>query len=369
MSAARTVMATFVDDTPPSVTLMTPTGVVGAVTATFSEVVHSVTAGNVVLRVQGKDANIPTTIVCSSPRGVAVSCSTGNVIETVLRPSVPLVPGQSYSAIVDPVGAAPQVVDNGANAAPTTSQDFVMPAEVEQGSPAVHFRWRSVSSHSAYGGSYSVEHLAGAEASFDFTGRAVTWYTVTGPSQGKARVSIDGRSRGTFDQYASAFHYKVGRSFTGLSNGAHAITITVLGEKGSPYGTDQLVAVDAFKVGSKLTATPTLGAAWKKVKASGASGGSFAESDLAGSSFSFTFRGTGVDWYTVLGPGQGRAKVLVDGALLKTVDGYSKRTAFGSKRSVGGLTDGVHTVRIVVLGQSRRAATGSLVSIDRFVVR
>lgn len=369
MTAARAVTATFVDDTPPSVTLATPVGLTGAVTATFDEIVHQVTPANVVLRVAATNGNVPATLTCISPKGVAVSCSTGNVVTVLLEPTAPLVPGQSYSAIVDPAGAAPQVIDRGGNPAPATSQDFGAQTEVEQGSPAVRYRWRSVSNHSAYGGSYAVEHLAGAEVSFTFDGRSVTWYTVTGPSQGKAAVSIDGRSRGTFDQYASGFHYKVGRRFTGLTRGTHTITVTALGQKGSAKATDRRVAVDAFEAGSKVSATPPLAASWKTAKASGASGGSFAESDLAGSGFSFRFRGTGVDWYTILGPDQGRAKILVDGKLLKTVDGYAKQTTFGARRSIGGLADGVHTVRIVVLGESKPAASGSLVSIDRFVVR
>jgi hypothetical protein len=368
MTAARTVMATFVDDTPPSVSIATPTGVLGVVTATFDEIVHQVTATNVVLRVRGSDSDVGGEITCRSPKGLVVDCSTGDVVTAELRPSAPLVPNQLYSAIVNPAGATPQVVDRGSNAAPTTSADLAMPADFEQGSPAVGYRWRSVSGHSAYGRSYAVEHLAGAQATFSFTGDAVTWYTVTGPSQGKARVTIDGHARGTFNQYADAFHFKVRRSFTGLGGGTHTITISVLGEKGSANGTDRLVAIDAFGVGSNLTTTPGLATSWGTVKASSASGGSFAEDDLSGASFSFTFRGTGVDWYTVLGPDQGRAKVLVDGKLVKTIDGFAKQTTFGAKRSVGGLADGVHTLRIVVLGQSRPAATGSLVSIDRFVV-
>jgi hypothetical protein len=35
-------------------------------------------------------------------------------------------------------------------------------------------------------------------------------------------------------------------------------------------------------------------------------------------------------------------------------------------RTVSGLSDGVHTLRIVVLGESRHAASGAFVSIDRF---
>jgi hypothetical protein len=183
-----------------------------------------------------------------------------------------------------------------------------------------------------------------------------------------AQVAIDGRSRGSFDQYASATHLKVARNFSGLSAGDHTITVTALGKRGSRSATDHLVAVDAFEVAGDLIATPELGASWRTRRASGASGGSLAESDLAGASVSFTFAGTRVDWVTFHGPDQGRSDVFIDGTLMKTVDGYAPQPTFGVARSFTGLADGVHTIRIVVLGTARRAASDGLVSVDRFLV-
>ena len=368
MDADRSVTATFVTDlTPPSVALSAPTDLAGSVTAVFNEIVHNVTPSNVVLRVRGADSNLTSALACRSPKEVVVSCSTGNVVTVELRPTAALLPGRAYTAIVDPAGAAP-VVDRAGNPAPTTSQDFDAPSDVEQDSVGVRYEWGTVRNRSAYGRSYAVEHLARASVSFTFRGRKVTWFMVTGPSQGKAEVSIDGRSEGTFNQYASGFHYKVGRTFKELAKGDHTITVTVLGRKGSTKGTDRQVAVDAFQVGRRVTANPALEAAWRRARSAGASGGSFSESDVAGASVSFRFWGTGVDWYTLRGPDQGRAQILVDGTLLRTVDGYAADTTFGVVRSIGGLAEGVHTVRIVATGTSRRAATGSLVSADRFVV-
>jgi bacillopeptidase F len=252
---------------------------------------------------------------------------------------------------------------------PTTQQDFLVPTDVEQGSAAVSYRWRTVRNHPVYGRSYVVERQAGASVSFAFRGHNVTWFTVTGPSQGKAEVSIDGRSKGTFDQYASSIHYKVARTFKGLPSGEHTITVSVLGRPGSAKAKDQLVAVDAFRVGPTVTATPTLDVRWRTARESAASGGSFASSGLTGASATFTFRGTGVDWYTVRGPNQGRAQILVDGELLRTVDGYAPVATYGVVRSITGLPDDVHTLRIVATGTSRAISTGTLVSVDRFVAR
>jgi GH25 family lysozyme M1 (1,4-beta-N-acetylmuramidase) len=368
MDAARAVTATFIDAIPPTATIAVPAQLTGPVTITFSEIVHQVTATNVVLRAEGSSSNVPVTFTCTSPKGAEVDCSTGNVVTVVARPSAPLVPGQHYTATVDPADASSPVVDRGGNAAPMTSQDFTAATLVEQTNPAVLLQWRSVANRSAFGGSYTAEHLPGAKASFTFTGNTITWYTVMGPSQGRASVSIDGRFRGVFDDYAPSFQFRVPRTFNRLGPGTHTIAIVPQGRKAVPAATDMQVAVDAFRVGQKLYATPVLATTWHAVRVQGASGGSFAEADLPGSSVSLRFRGTAVDWYTVTGPSEGRAKIYLDGKLVKTVDEYSPHVAYGVKRHIGGLADAVHTLRIVVLGQARRAATGAFVAVDRFVV-
>ena len=367
MYAAHTVTAKFVDDTPPSAAIATPSTLTGAIVATFSEIVHQVTSDNVVLRAGGSSANVPAALGCTSRKGLEVDCTTGNVKTATLQPSAPLVPGQTYSAIVDPAGAPSSVVDRGGNAAPTTTSDFKAATELEQDNPAATYRWRTVSNHAAYGGSYLVEHLAGAKVTFAFTGGSITWYTAAGPNQGRASVSIDGHFRGTFDQSASSTRFGVGRRFTGLGSGPHTIVVIALGKEGR-FSAGTEVIVDAFRAGGNLYATPAVAAVWHPATASGASGSSFSATDLAGSSVSLRFRGTAIDWYTLTGPNQGRAGIYVDGHLVRTVDGYSAKVTYGVRRHVGGLADAVHTIRIVVLGESRRAATGSMVAIDRFVV-
>ncbi len=78
-----------------------------------------------------------------------------------------------------------------------------------------------------------------------FTGTGVDWITATGPSYGKATVSIDGISKGTVDLYASSVHWQVVKSYAGLASGSHTIVVTVLGTKNaSSTGTN--VVVDAF---------------------------------------------------------------------------------------------------------------------------
>ena len=279
-----------------------------------------------------------------------------------------LISGQTYTAIVDPVEAASPVVDRSGNAALMTELSVTMPTDVEQGSAAARYSWRTVSKSGTYGGSYVTEHLEGASASFSFMGTQVTWYTITGPTQGKASVSIDGHVRGTFNQYASTVHTKVAHAFRGLANGAHTITVRVLGQVGAPVASDTQVVIDAFRAGGKTSLTPALDPAWRNVHIAGASGGRVVVSDSARAGVSFTFRGTGVSWATVRGPAQGRAQLFIDGTLVKTVDNYAPQSTSGVTRTVAGLLDGVHELRIVVLGSSRPASRGTFISVDGFSV-
>jgi GH25 family lysozyme M1 (1,4-beta-N-acetylmuramidase) len=355
------------DDTPPSATFSLPATLTDPVTVTFSEIVRLVTPENTFVWIPSFGSYPEVELTCRSGRGRQVDCISGNVRTVFVQPLDPLVLGETYEAVVNPAVAPVLVVGRSGHPAPTTTQGFATPTEVEEDGPAISYLWRRVTKAGAHGGSYVVEHRAGATASFAFSGSSVTWYTVAGPAQGKASVSIDGTSRGTFDQYANGAGFRVARTFDALGSGPHTITVRVLG-RGRASATDTQVAVDAFRSGGQLVATPDLEATWGEVEHGQASGGSLASSDLARASAELTFSGTGIDWFTYRGPDQGRAEVYLDGLLVRTVDNYAPSPAFGVARSFTGLADGVHTLRIVVLGDARPAAEGALVSIDRFAI-
>jgi GH25 family lysozyme M1 (1,4-beta-N-acetylmuramidase) len=355
------------DATPPSASFALPASLDDPVTVTFSEIVHQVTPDNTFVWLPSTGTYPEIDLTCRSRRGAQVDCVSGRVRTAFVQPLEGLVLGETYEAVVNPAVAPTLVVDRSGNPAPTTTQGFATPTEAEEDSPGISYGWRTVSKASAHGGSYAVEHRAGATASFAFSGTSVTWYTATGPAHGKAAVSIDGASSGTFDQYAARPRFRVARTFDGLGPGSHTITIRVLG-RGRASASDTLVAVDAFRIGGKLVANPDLRATWGSVAKAPASGGAVASSDLGRSSAELTFRGTGIDWFTYQGPDQGRAEVYLDGLLVRTVDNYAASPIFGVARSFTGLTDGVHTLRIVVLADARPAADGTLVSVDRFSI-
>lgn len=355
------------DVTAPVATIAAPIDVADPVTIAFSEVVRGVTSANVLVRSTTTGTTLEAALACRKRDGGEVDCPTGNVRWVSAQPVSPIVPGEAYEATVNPAGTLAPVADRSGNPVPATALAFAPPTAVEQEGAAVGYAWRTASSRRAIGRSYVVERTEGARATFAFTGGSVTWFTITGPAMGRAAVSIDGVPVGTFDQYAAAPAFAVERRFTGLGAGPHAITIRVLG-RGSASADDTQVVVDAFEAAGDRVANPPLESTWGPTSSSRASGGAFASSDLRHASATFVFRGTGVQWITVRDRRQGRAEVYVDGALVRTVDNYAASPAFGVVRSITGLAAGLHELRIVVLGEGRRAALGTFVSIDGFSV-
>jgi hypothetical protein len=64
----------------------------------------------------------------------------------------------------------------------------------------------------------------------------------------------------------------------------------------------------------------------------------------------------------------GKAQVWLDGEVVKIVDLYAPTAAFATVPLASGLTDGPHTVRVVVLGTRRTASRGNAVVVDRWLV-
>lgn len=363
----RDVTIPHPDVTPPTATIRATGDAGRPVVVSFDEIVTHVTDDNLVVYRDEASANEPMSLTCRSGTGEVVGCRTGKVRRVTVWATEPPVLGEVHHVVVNPPGAIPPIVDRAGNPAPTTPVDYRSPSVVEDGSFAVAYGWRVATSAEARGGSYATERRAGATATFAFSGTRVTWVTMAGPTQGTATVRIDGARRGTFDQYARETRFDVERRFTGLGGGRHEIKIRVLGER-SARARDTLVAVDGFEVGRGHVPTPSLAMSWGRSRDARASGGRFAVSDVRGATFEVSFRGTGIAWTTVRGPRHGRAAVYVDGVVARTVDNYASAPAFGGVRTISGLPPGVHTLRVVVLGQARPAADGTLVAVDRLSV-
>ena len=90
--------------------------------------------------------------------------------------------------------------------------------------------------------------VAGAHATFTFTGASVRWIGYRGPLGGIGRVYLDGTLVAQIDTYAAnddvqAIVYET----KGLSGGSHVLTIEVTGEM-NPLSQKPFIAVDAFDI-------------------------------------------------------------------------------------------------------------------------
>lgn len=96
--------------------------------------------------------------------------------------------------------------------------------------------------------------------------------------------------------------------------------------------------------------SPAAVSSWRSVPSSAAYGGRYSTSDVGGSTATYAFRGTAITWFTATGPAMGTAKVYVDGTYKGTVNNYAGAAHWRVARSVSGLTNAVHTLRVVPTG-------------------
>jgi hypothetical protein len=116
------------------------------------------------------------------------------------------------------------------------------------GTPNASYRWATVTSSGAQGGSYLAAKFPWTEMSFTFVGTSIEWRTTLGPAMGKAIVYVDGVLKGTFDNYSGVTISKFNRPFAGLAGGVHTIRVIVTSSKNS-LSKDLTVAVDGFVIG------------------------------------------------------------------------------------------------------------------------
>jgi hypothetical protein len=242
---------------------------------------------------------------------------------------------------------------------------------LDQMDPSVTYNgWRGLADVAANGGAYRLSRVKNDMATW--TSPATTsigWITRTGPDQGKASVSIDGVSKGTFDLY-SASAVGLTKVFAGLTNKPHTISVKVLGTRNAS-SSGAGVSLDAFRVGTVLTqeSAPAIGYdTWRNTNSVNADGGSYRVASAASSNASVSFTGTAIDWITARGKAYGKASITIDGVSKGTVDLYGAAQAWRSVIAYAGLAPGTHTLVIQILGLKDAAATGTKVVVDGFKV-
>lgn len=245
-------------------------------------------------------------------------------------------------------------------------------ATVQESTPGVSFNGWDVSHDvTVSAGTYHSSKTIGDSAAFKFSGGSVTWLTRKGPFLGLATVYIDGVSQGTVDLYAPG-QAAFAKTYNGLSTtSGHTIKIVVTGKNAS--SNNSKIPVDAFQVGTSLTqdsgeVTYDRWAVGNTRSSLTAMAGSYESASVPGSVASFTFTGTGIDWITATGPSYGKADVVIDGVDRGVVDLYAASQNWKVTQSYPGLTSGVHTITIKVLGTKSASAANTRVVVDAFTV-
>ena len=270
----------------------------GPATVSFSEIVRGVSAESLSLRRASSGVPVDATITCASKAGDQVGCADGKSIVAVLEPAEPLVPGQSYQAIVNPAGTVAPIVDRGGNPAATTRGGLRRSDPGGTGEPGdpvrlahrvVVTRVRPVVRDGPCGGRDGVVRVQGEDRDVVHRHRA---------GAGKASVWIDGHAKGTFNQYAPSTTFKVARSFRHLARRRTHDHDPCAWREGREDGRGHTGRGRCFRGRRQGRWSPELAFGWGKAKNAAASGGDVAMSDLAGSTATFAFYGTGVDWQT-----------------------------------------------------------------------
>jgi len=104
---------------------------------------------------------------------------------------------------------------------------------------------------------------------------------------------------------------------------------------------------------------------WRTAKFGGYVGGAVRYATARGSTATFTFTGSKIIWYGPVGPTRGKARVMIDGQLIRTVD--LRSSSFTARKVLfkkGWSGPAEHTLTIEVLGTPGRP----YVAIDRLVV-
>lgn len=132
---------------------------------------------------------------------------------------------------------------------------------------------------------------------------------------------------------------------------------------GAPTGGKPATTASRY---SEKSARVSYTGAWKTARHSGYAGDGVKYATMAGATATVAFTGQRVTWYGPVGPTRGKARVSIDGKVVKIVDlhrgGFSAHVAVFSKAFA---KKGAHTLTIEVLGTARHP----MVALDEFTVR
>jgi sucrose-6-phosphate hydrolase SacC (GH32 family) len=252
------------------------------------------------------------------------------------------------------------------------------PAKVDDTAAGMTYSgtWNSVTNDSTY---YNNTCHAGNTTNgyfqYTFTGTQVEWYGLKNADLGKADVYIDGTLvTGGIDCYSTT--RAVNRLF-GINNllyGSHTIKVVVTGTKNAASSNTYLVhdyftyATEPARIDDAVSGV-TYSGTWNSASDQIYLNGTCHYGNTTNGYFQYIFTGTQVEWYGLRNNDLGMADVYIDSVLKSdNIDCYSTTRAVQKLFSISGLTNGSHTIKVVVTGAKNASSANTYLVHDYFVV-
>jgi hypothetical protein len=235
--------------------------------------------------------------------------------------------------------------------------------------------WGQNTDNGRYLGTQTFSNVAGDTASFTFDGTQVAYVYETQSNLGHVQVSIDDTVvTSDLDECSPTLQAQQRVLYTGLSDGAHTITVKILGYSDSSSSNTYGI-VDAFLVGPAATAyddtdpNVVYAGGWGHNTDTGRFLGTQSFSNRAGDSASLAFTGTHVTYVYEAQSNMGHAQISIDGAVITPdLDEYSATSLPQQRLVYSGLSAGPHTITITNLGTQDAAASNSYIIVDAFLL-
>lgn len=245
--------------------------------------------------------------------------------------------------------------------------------------PVYSGTWTKRTNSGAYNGYDSYSSGTNNFVQLSFSGTSVKWIGSKGSNFGKADIYIDGvLDVSDLDCYSSTpREQQILYNKTGLVAGKHTIKVVVKGTKNAS-SSDYNLVFDEFEYeaatstgwtrvdegGSGVSYSGT----WYSASDSNAFNGAYKYNNTSNNYVQFTFNGTGVKWISCLGGNLGKADVYIDGTLSQSsIDCYSPSVVYQNINfSKTGLTNGQHTIKVVVKGTKNTSSSDYHLISDAF---
>jgi len=221
-------------------------------------------------------------------------------------------------------------------------------------------------------------HVSNTENAYveaTFTGKQVFWYGLKNDDLGMAAVYIDGQlAADNIDCYSTTKAVHILFSKTNLTNDTHTIKVVVKGTKNAVSKGTALVhdyfdfpAMSATIVDDASKSTIYNGNWVAPTNEDGYYNRNCHVGLAANAYCKLTFTGTQIAWYGLRNDDLGFASVFIDDVLVADdIDCYSTNRGVIRLFNKTGLTDGTHTIKVVLKGTKNPASKGIALVHDYF---